>query len=541
MNFRKKFLFIIVVFVLPLSAAAQNEISKTWVADLGNGYYKNPVLHADYSDPDVCCVGNDYYMTASSFNCIPGLPILHSNDLVNWKIIGHAIEKLEPDSIFSRPQHGNGVWAPSIRCHNGEFYIYYGDPDYGIFMVKTKDISARWELPVLVKKGKGLIDPCPLWDDDGKVYLVHAYAGSRAGIKSVIAVQEMNAEGTSVIGQSRIIYDGHKLDPTIEGPKFYKRNGFYYILAPAGGVSMGWQIALRSQNIFGPYERKMIMSQGNTPINGPHQGAWVNTAEGENWFIHFQDKGAFGRVVHLQPMSWKNDWPIIGIDKDGNGCGEPVLTFKKPKTDKNYPIATPQESDEFKNNVLGLQWQWHANPSDWWYFANSGEGILSLFSVPLPNDYVNLWNVPNLLLEKFSSDHFTATAKVAFHPLPSLVGEKAGFVIMGMDYASLQIEKSNMGLMLSQIECLQADHKGKETVNESIPVNDSTFYLRIKVSSDASCIFSYSLEGKSFKTFGKPFKAREGKWIGAKMGFYCTRPVNNNDGGKIDIDWFRVE
>ncbi|MDK2968995.1 MAG: hypothetical protein PWQ65_98, partial [Bacteroidota bacterium] len=228
--FKKIFPYLLFISV-PL--IAQNKISKSWVADLGNGYYKNPILHADYSDPDICRVENDYYMTASSFNCIPGLPILHSNDLVNWEIIGYAIDKLEPDSIFSKPQHGNGVWAPSIRYHNGEFYIYYGDPDYGIFMVKSKDPAGKWEKPLLVKKGKGLIDPCPLWDDDGKVYLVHAYAGSRAGIKSLLAVQEMNAEGTEVIGQSRIVYDGHDIDPTIEGPKFYKQNGYYYIFAPA--------------------------------------------------------------------------------------------------------------------------------------------------------------------------------------------------------------------------------------------------------------------------------------------------------------------
>ena len=270
----KKILFPYLLF-LSVPIIAQNKISKTWVADLGNGFYKNPILHADYSDPDVCRVENDYYMTASSFNCIPGLPILHSNDLVNWEIISYAIDKLEPDSIFSKPQHGNGVWAPSIRYHNGEFYIYYGDPDYGIYMVKSKDPAGKWEKPLLVKKGKGLIDPCPLWDD-GKVYLVHAYAGSRAGIKSLLAVQEMNAEGTKVIGQNRIVYDGHDIDPTIEGPKFYKRNGYYYIFAPAGGVSTGWQVVLRAENVFGPYERKMVMSQGKTNVNGPHQGGWVS-------------------------------------------------------------------------------------------------------------------------------------------------------------------------------------------------------------------------------------------------------------------------
>jgi beta-xylosidase len=536
--FKKIFPYLLFISV-PL--IAQNKISKSWVADLGNGYYKNPILHADYSDPDICRVENDYYMTASSFNCIPGLPILHSNDLVNWEIIGYAIDKLEPDSIFSKPQHGNGVWAPSIRYHNGEFYIYYGDPDYGIFMVKSKDPAGKWGKPLLVKKGKGLIDPCPLWDDDGKVYLVHAYAGSRAGIKSLLAVQEMNAEGTKVIGQSRIVYDGHDIDPTIEGPKFYKQNGYYYIFAPAGGVSTGWQVVLRAENVFGPYERKMVMSQGNTSVNGPHQGGWVVTPFEEDWFIHFQDKGPFGRIVHLQPMTWENDWPVIGMDNDNDGCGEPVMTFRKPKTDKNYPVTTPPESDDFNSPTLGLQWQWHANPGEWWYFANPQTGLLSLYSVPVPDDYINLWDIPNLLLQKFPSDNFTATAKLTFRPSTAITGERTGLIIMGMDYGMLSLEKTKDGLILSQIECLQAEKKGKEIVNEKLTLADPTVYLRIRVSENARCVFSYSLDGKVFKTLGKPFTAKEGKWIGAKMGFFCSRPVKNNDGGRVEIDWFKVE
>ena len=236
------FCFILFVTYPVFTLNAQNSVSQTWISDQGNGKYRNPVLNADYSDPDVCRVGDDYYMTASSFNCVPGLPILHSKDLVNWKLIGHAIQRLEPQDVFSTMQHGNGVWAPAIRFHNDEFYIYYGDPDYGIFVVKTKNPAGKWSDPELVKAGKGLIDPCPLWDDDGRVYLVHAYAGSRAGIKSILAVTELNAEGNKAISPSRTVYDGHAVDPTIEGAKFYKRNGDYYIFAPAGGVATGWQV-----------------------------------------------------------------------------------------------------------------------------------------------------------------------------------------------------------------------------------------------------------------------------------------------------------
>ncbi|WP_315817294.1 glycoside hydrolase 43 family protein [Paraflavitalea speifideaquila] len=292
-------------------------LSKVWVADNGNGTYKNPVINADYSDPDAIRVGDDYYLIASSFDAVPGLPILHSKDLVNWRIIGHALKRQPPFDHFSKTQHGNGVWAPAIRYHKGEFYIYYPDPDFGIYVTRAKSIQGPWTDPVLVEAGKGLIDPCPLWDEGGKVYLAHAYAGSRAGIKSLLVIKEMEATGTKVINEGVLVYDGHELDATIEGPKLYKHNGYYYIFAPAGGVSTGWQLVLRSKNIYGPYERKIVMEQGATPINGPHQGAWVQTPAGEDWFLHFQDKEAYGRVVHLQPMKWINNWPVIGVDKEG--------------------------------------------------------------------------------------------------------------------------------------------------------------------------------------------------------------------------------
>src|SRR4030042_6393123 len=245
--------------------------SLVWVSDNGDGTYRNPVLHADYSDPDVIRVGDDFYMTASSFTCVPGLPVLHSGDLVNWEIIGHALKYQVPRAVFDKPQQGNGVWAPCIRYQKGVYYIYYPDPDFGIYLIKAKDPAGPWTEPVMVKSGKGLIDPSPLWDDDGKAYLVHAYAGSRAGIKSILVVCRMNNKGTEVFDDGVLVYDGHEKHPTIEGPKFHKRNGNCYIFAPGGGVRSGWQVVLRSKNVCGPYEDRVVMAQGGSDVNGPHQ------------------------------------------------------------------------------------------------------------------------------------------------------------------------------------------------------------------------------------------------------------------------------
>jgi beta-xylosidase len=534
---KKKLLFMMAGLCLPSMIYAQQR-SLSWVPDLGNGSYKNPVINADYSDPDVCRAGNDFYMTASSFNAAPGLPVLHSKDLVNWQLIGHALDRQPPFAHFSKVQHGNGVWAPSIRYHKGEFYIYYPDPDFGIYMIKAKNAAGPWSEPVMVKAGKGLIDPCPLWDDDGKAYLVHAWAGSRAGIKSILTLNRMNPAGTAVTDEGVLVFDGHGAHPTLEGPKLYKRNGYYYIFAPAGGVSTGWQLVLRAKNIYGPYEEKIVMDQGKSAVNGPHQGAWVDMPAGSNWFLHFQDKGAYGRVVHLQPMQWISNWPVIGTDPDGDGKGEPVMTWKKPLA--GMPVATPPESDEFNSAALGLQWQWQANPSSTWMMPYPAKGVLRLFSARMPDSSRNYWQVPNLLLQKFPADSFTVTTKCTFTPNPVLEGERTGLIILGVDYASISLVKKNSQLQLVYASCLKAD-KGAEEEQEvlkTIPGNNCWF--RVKVGKDARCQFSYSLDGIQFTDAGKPFTAQPGRWVGAKVGIFCSRNTQINDAGFADFDWLRI-
>jgi beta-xylosidase len=566
-------------FLLNTTPMKAQSPSNTWNPNLPGGKYRNPIIDADYSDPDVCRVGNDYYMTSSSFANFPGLQILHSTDLVNWELIGSAFKDGYPVlpeyqgtdlDWHKKIQHGNYVWAPSIRYHDGWFYIYCGDPDQGLFMTKTRNPRETWSEPVWVMKGKGLIDCCPLWDEDGKAYLSHGCAGSRAGVKSVLFVAPMSPDGTKVIGPSQIVYDGHEDQPTIEGTKFYKRNGYYYIFSPAGGVKYGWQVELRSKNPYGPYEEYVGLAQGKSKINGPHQGAWVDTQNGEDWFLHFQDKHAYGRVVHLQPARWKNDWLVIGEDKDGDGCGDPVLTWKKP----NLPSSgnfQPAEDDDFNSTTLGLQWQFEGPYSQYWYFCDAAKSKLRLYGVQAPDNYKNLSDLQNALMQKLPTENFTATAKVKFIPNPSYKqkGEEAGFMIKGLDYAALKFVSTENGCVLRYVTCLGAQKGKAEKTIAEIPVKmvkqakpytqkyavddipqprmgTVDVYVRAEVKSSgignnikSHAQFYYSLDGKKYSKMGTPFEVKEGKWVGAKIGFFNMRPESKNDAAFLDIDWIR--
>jgi len=519
----------------PDNIAAQ--VSGVWSPDVGNGTYKNPVLNADYSDPDAIRVDDKFYLVSSSFDSVPGLPILESYDLVNWRLIGHALPKQPPFDRYSGTQHGNGVWAPALRYHDGEFFLFYPDPDFGIYMIKAKDAAGPWTEPLLIKAAKGWIDPCPLWDEDGSAYLVSALAGSRAGAKSVAIVSRMKPDGTALLDNGVIVYDGHQLDPTFEGPKLYKRHGFYYIFAPAGGVPTGWQVVLRSQNIYGPYERRIVLQQGTTAINGPHQGAWVDTGTGEDWFLHFQDAGWMGRVVHLEPMKWVDDWPQIGDTSHGS-IGQPVLTHSKPTTLHASIKQNPADSDDFNAPTLGLQWQWQANPGPTWAFPSQSLGVLRLIAIPSPPEATNLWSTPAVLLQKLPGPNFTVTTKLK----PSFAndGDRAGVVLLGKDYASLIVAQTQKGLVVQQIVCMGADQSAREAVSGEAVVTKPDLYLRMTLQNEIAA-FSYSEDGVAFKPIGRNFEATPGVWVGAKIGIFSSGNTDHGEFGFADFDWFRFK
>lgn len=335
--------------------------------------YANPILDSDFPDPDVTRFGDSFVMVASSFNRTPGLPILVSDDLVNWRYASHALAAVPPaEGHFDLPRRGGGVWAPSIRTSSGRLVVVYPDPDHGIFVTTAPCPQGPWTPPHLLIAGQGLIDPCPLWDADGRAYLVFGWARSRAGFKNRLSVVEVDPALTAPVGPIATVIDGDAIEGmvTLEGPKFYARDGWYWIFAPAGGVATGHQVVFRSRSVWGPYEHRVVLEQGQTPVNGPHQGGWVEAPDGSHWFVHFQDRDAFGRVVHLQPMGWGDDgWPWMG---EG---GQPVLTWPAGVPTPPASAGEPDRSDDF---AVGLNpaWHWQATPRDGW--AEAAGGTLSL-------------------------------------------------------------------------------------------------------------------------------------------------------------------
>lgn len=529
-----KFFQIIIVLILLFIGSLESQV---WIPDLQNGRYKNPVLFADYSDSDVIRVGDDFYLVSSSFTCMPSIPVLHSKDLVNWKIINHVYERL-PLEKYDKPVHGEGSWAPSIRYHNNIFYVYFCTPRDGLFMATTGNPAGKWELNH-IEKVEMWEDPCPFWDDDNEngeqssAYLVRSKLCGNE-----LFLHKMSADGKKILDNGVMIYKNIQ-QPTIEGPKLFKKDGWYYILSPAGGVPQGWQVALRSKNIYGPYESKNILHQGSSNINGPHQGGLVELKSGEWWFMHFQDRDFYGRVVHLQPVFWQDGWPIIGVDRNNNGIGEPVNEYKKPNVGKNYPVEVPATSDEFDLSALGLQWQWHANPQENWNSLTENPGNIRLYAVKNHTQNGNLWFVPNLLLQKFPSPTFTITAKIDFHG--DLHGDKAGLVIMGDKWMFVALTKSENGISVAMDEGSYNQCSDLTSTIESAEISAGNCYLRVFVNEYGICHFYYSTDNSNYLFIGKETKAQKGRWIGAKVGLFCLNPNISESAGYADFDWFRFE
>jgi len=519
MKHRSFFLFC----ALCLATTASAQPTADW-GDQHNGTYKNPVLNADYSDPDVIRVGDKYYMVASDFHYL-GMQVLESEDMVNWHLISQIYDRFDLPGWDQNKHYAGGSWAPAIRWHEGKFYVYFCTPDEGLFMSTATDAAGPWSPLHCVKAIPKWEDPCPLWDDDG-----HAYLGrSRHGAGPII-IHKMSADGRELLDDGVTVYTG----PVAEGTKFLKRNGFYYIIIPEGGVGGGWQTVLRSKNIYGPYEKRVVLEQGSTAVNGPHQGALVDTPDGHWWFYHFQETHPLGRVVHLQPARWKDDWPLMGVDIDGNGIGEPVAVWTAPYPSAKPSVHLPATSDDFSGGQrywvgqqqrdLGLQWQWNHNPVDDAWSLTEKSGWLTLHALQASN----LITCRNMLTQKTMGFESEASTKIDCSALKD--GDHVGLLCMGNRFMGI-------GILKEDGRCsLYMEHDGQRTIVQ--PFKQKTVYLKVDIDSQQNQhSFSFSTDGKKYSTAGDPFAMRMGSWKGARIGLYL---YNNTGvtGGKASIDYF---
>lgn len=488
--------------------------------------YKNPVLLSDYSDPDVIRVGEDFFMVASSFNHVPGVPVLHSYNLVDWELINYVLPRL-PFERFDKVCHGEGVWAPSLRFHGGKYYCVIPFPDEGIFVSETTDPYGEWSPLRPILEGRGFEDPCPIWAD-GKCYVVFGFIGNRIGFNSKLAVLETDEAMTVPATAYREIYDGHDIAPIVEGPKFYRRGDYYYILAPAGSVQSGWQIALRAKEIYGEYETKIIMYQNGTKINGPHQGALIDLDdEGNRWaFMHFQDRGAFGRVVHLQPAIWRGDWVICGKCKDDNLPGEPVSEGDYPVERESKRIT---QSDDFKSGKLSLIWQTPANMRGEWFTFDGG---LKLSAVNYGENALS--DFPALFMQKIYFESFTVKTQCRLNLEKD--GDEAGFTVFGREYHYICAVKKG-GKTFIEIRKGKIGEKCDEVLFcEELEDTEVIFGLKAKHEGHNEILCKFTL-GK--RTLPVKFYAVKGVWVGAKIGMYCRSSLKSE--GYATFKYFRLK
>lgn len=486
--------------------------------------YSNPIIFQDFSDPDVIRKGDNFYLIASSFNHTPGVPVLKSKNLVDWKLINYVFEDL-PFERFKDVYHGDGAWAPSLRYHNKKFYAVIPFPDEGIYVSSCTDIEkGDWSKPWCLISGKGLEDPCPIWIED-KCYLVIAFVKSRIGFNSMLGLYEVTPDLKQKISDTyTIIYDGHNMNPTIEGPKFNTRNGWIYIMAPAGSVKTGWQVCLRSKNVYGPYEAKIVLMQNDSPINGPHQGALIDLKNDEWAFVHFQDRGCYGRICHLQPVKWVNDWPLCGRVNDDLLNGSPVLKHDYLVDKKsNYHLET---SDLFTDNKLNLMWQTPANKSEGWYHFDSGLILNCVYHNEKAYKALNL--TPNLFLAKLAYESFKVNTLCQIKLLNE--GDELGFCYMGRSYYYICIVKKN-GANHLQVRSGAFNQENDVVLFDSIYQNNEVEFIMKFTDGKYQLGFNNTL-------FKEVHEALPGRWIGGKIGIYAR---GKSSGGYARFKFFKVK
>lgn len=505
------FLMISLFFSI-LSVNAQKKYS-----DNGDGTYTNPLIAADFPDPDVIRVGDTYYMVTTTMFIFPGVTILKSNDLVNWEYCSNAVPRFDFSKCYnldSCSRYAHGQWATSIKYHNGKFYLLFITLNEGGFMCMADKAEGPWKITHLPK---GFYDPGLFFDEDGKIYVAQGY--------SKISITEVDSNLVA-IDKDSLVYTGD-IRKGLEGTHVYKINGYYYLYCTYGGKD-GIQVALRSKNIYGPYEQKVVIRDTTPGINfGIHQGALIQTQTGEWWTILFVDSGPFGRFPSLQPVTWVDGWPMVGQD------GHAVVTYRKPTIGKIYTVKKLPASDEFGEKTLGMQWGWNHNPDSTKWSLTKKRGWLRLMT---PNVTENFKMARNTLTQRAFANYqqsvpTTAVTKMEVSNMKE--GDIAGLAVFQDPYAYIAVKKENAANSLIMV------NNGVPV--DSVAITQSIVYLKtIASNATAKARFEYSFDNKVFHPLGNDLTMQFNLKIFTGNKFCLFNYATKKTGGYVDFDWFRT-
>ena len=493
------------------------------VSDLGNGKYQNPIIRTDFPDPDVIRVGDTYYMVTTTMHMFPGATIMKSKDLVNWEYCAQPLTQLSAKDSYSllngQNAYAKGMWAAAMAYHNGKFYILINGNDAGGFVLTATDPEGRWDMKPL---SRIYYDPGLLFED-GKVYVV---CGS-----TEIKMCELDEEFNFI--QEQTVYQANDM---LEGCHLYHIGEYYYIYGTYGGWPSG-QTVLRSKNIFGPYEEKMLIEKliNNNP-NTVHQGALIDTPDGSQWWTVLQeDLGCLGRMPNLQPVTWEEGWPVVGNN------GVPYATYSKPDIGTSYPCTPLPTNDNFRSYPLGMQWQWNHNPNDGAWSLFERPGWLRLHA---SSETEKLTQARNMLTQRiFAYDNKVSAGTVCIDVSGLQEGSRAGICILQDPYAAIAVEVKDgkKRLVWWQDQLTSNDGFTPSEKTSSIEIGD-TIYLRATVSySNSKTQFSYSKNNIRFTKLGDATTLgyNLSMFVGARFGLFCYNP--NSTSSYADFDWFSTE
>jgi beta-xylosidase len=508
------------ILILLISAATVSAQATKW-GDQHNGTYANPILPGDFHDTDVIRVGPDYYYISATNELSPGMLIMSSKDLVNWKIVGHAVSDLtqiSPKYNYDKMQGASrGIWAGAIRYHDNKFFIYFTDPDEGIFMTSADKIAGPWKPLTQLMKAAGWDDPCPLWDDNGQAYLVT----SNFADNYKIHLFKMSADGEHLNTESDVIIHQSKGS---EANKLYKIKNYYYHFYSEVTPEGRMPFIARATNIAGPYtERKQLIHKAD---HEPNQGGLIQTDKGAWYFVTHHGQARWdGREVSLLPVIWVNDWPVLGtVGKDG--IGEMVWAGRKPSSDP-YAVAI-QTSDDFNGGkILSPQWEWYFQSNDDKWSLTERPGYLRLYSLKALQPGI-ITKTRNVLTQRtLRQEQNIATVK--FDIAHMIDGQTTGFSLFGKTTGTLGVEQSGNSRKI------YFNAAGKTKQGQEIDI--ANVWLRAIWDANGLAKFYYSTDGVNYDPFGDPYQITNfGNILGAKIGIFTSNDVE--DGGFVDVDWF---